>query len=113
MSWKHLRFREYDEDKPPLKVLELRGIRRVKIIFVRHKGRSFTWTCNVRIQCLRGSALKLSQPTYLCPGFDLHHGEKDAYECHSTTKNFHHKRLKYGKCINCQMAFRIFKHFSG
>ena len=76
---KHFRFRENDEDRPPLKVLELRGIRRVWVIFVVHKSRSFTWTCNVRFQCPRGSALKLFQPAYLRPGFDLHHGKKDAY----------------------------------
>jgi len=50
--------------------------------------------------------------TYLCPGFDLHLGEKDAYECHSTTKIFLHKRLKYDKFMSRQIAFTIFKHFS-
>jgi hypothetical protein len=41
---KHPQFREDDEDRPPSKVLESRGIRTLWVVFVTHKRRTLPWT---------------------------------------------------------------------
>jgi hypothetical protein len=41
---KHPQFREDDEDRPPSKVLESRGIRTLWVVFVIHKRRTLPWT---------------------------------------------------------------------
>jgi len=102
---KHRQIGGNDEDGPPSKVLESRGIRTLWVILVVHKIGRFGWIWNVRIEFLKGSALELSQPAHLRHGKKMLTGLRWMW---ILTRNRYIIRLKNADSWMCDrsLAFR-------